>query len=285
MPVSSPNPHSIHSRDKAVGAPVQTPAPGPAWRQGLKRWGPLAAIAGLFAIVVLGGWHNRLLQYLIENSEMLQVMVNANLVLSLGVFALAYVIMTALSIPGGALFTVLGGFLFGWLSGGITVVFAATAGAFLLFLAARSALGTALQRKAGPFIDKLQKGFAEDAISYLLFLRLVPVFPFWLVNLAPALFNVRPLTFLWTTALGIIPGTFAISIVGEGLESVLAAQRAANSACLATPGCTVRFDFGALITTEMLVALAALGVLALIPVGVKALRRRRERHLSSRQQP
>ncbi len=256
-----------------AGETVATDAPVSISQQ-LKRWGPLAAIALMFLLIISFGWHNLLLQALIENYERLKTYVDANLVLSVAAFAVVYVVVAALSIPGASILTVLGGFLFGWLLGGITVVVAATLGAFCLFMAAHSAFGDSLQKKAGPFLHKLQKGFSENVVSYLLFLRLVPVFPFWLVNLAPALFNVRPMTFLWTTAVGIIPGTFAYTIVGTGLESVLEAQRAMNRTCLATPGCTVSFDFGALITPQLIAAFAALGVLALIPVVIKAWRRR-----------
>jgi uncharacterized membrane protein YdjX (TVP38/TMEM64 family) len=121
------------------------------------------------------------------------------------------------------------------------------------------------------------EGFRDDAFNYLLFLRLVPLFPFWLVNLAPALFNVKLVTFVAATLLGIIPGTFAFAFLGSGLDSIIAAQQAAYQACLAAGrgDCEMRFEAGALLTPELIIAFVALGVVALIPVAVKRVRARR----------
>src|SRR5262249_35752035 len=114
----------------------------------------------------------------------------------------------------------------------------------------------------------------------LLFLRLVPIFPFWLVNLVPALCGVPLATFVAATALGIIPVTFAFAFVGAGLDSVIAAQQAAYQSCLAAggPDCRLEFHMKAALTPELLGAFVALGVLALIPVGVERLRARPTAH-------
>jgi uncharacterized membrane protein YdjX (TVP38/TMEM64 family) len=132
---------------------------------------------------------------------------------------------------------------------------------------------------------KLAQGFRADAFSYLLFLRLVPVFPFWLINLVPALCGVRLATFVAATAVGIIPGTFAIAFVGAGLDSVIAAQQAAYHLCLTggSPDCRLKFHMNAVLTPELVTALAALGVLALIPVAVKHLRARNQKSAISNQ--
>jgi uncharacterized membrane protein YdjX (TVP38/TMEM64 family) len=152
----------------------------------------------------------------------------------------------------------------------------ATIGAIFIFLIAKSAVGEHLVRRAGPLAGKLAQGFRADAFSYLLFLRLVPVFPFWLINLVPALCGVRLATFAAATAVGIIPATFAIAFVGAGLDSVIAAQQAAYRSCLAAgrSDCRLEFHMHAALTPELLTALAALGLLALIPVAVKRLRAR-----------
>ena len=122
--------------------------------------------------------------------------------------------------------------------------------------------------------QNIAHGLRSDAFSYLLFLRLVPIFPFWLVNLAPALVGVRLATFVGATALGIVPGTFAYALVGEGLDSVIRAEGAAFRACVAAGGsdCRLHFDMAAAFTPQLFVALAALGLIALIPI---LLRRRR----------
>ena len=133
----------------------------------------------------------------------------------------------------------------------------------------------ALAREAGSLVTRIQDGFARDAFNYLLFLRLTPVFPFWLVNIAAALSGVRLKTFVCATILGIIPATFAFSFVGSGLDSIIEAQKAAYEACLARGGTIpCKFDLQAsrMVTPQILVALAALGIAALIPIGLKHLR-------------
>jgi uncharacterized membrane protein YdjX (TVP38/TMEM64 family) len=113
-------------------------------------------------------------------------------------------------LPGAAVLTLAGRFLFGWFWGGLASMIAATIGAVLVFLIARTALGEPLAARAGPWLAKLRQGFQEGAFNYLLFLRLVPIFPFWLVNLAPALLGVSFWTYTLATIIGIIPGSFAI---------------------------------------------------------------------------
>jgi uncharacterized membrane protein YdjX (TVP38/TMEM64 family) len=145
-----------------------------------------------------------------------------------------------------------------------------------VFLIARSACAEVILRRAGPLAAKVAEGFRADAFHYLLFLRLVPVFPFWLVNLAPALVGVRLGTFVLATALGIIPGTFAYALVGEGLDSVIAAQEAAYRACLAAGhgDCRLAFSLSSVATPQLMAAFAALGLVALIPVALRKWRTR-----------
>lgn len=186
-------------------------------------------------------------------------------------YGAVYALAVALSIPGAVLLTIMAGFLFGALAGSLLAILAATVGASLLFLAARTSLGEVLARKAGPLAARVSDGFRRDAASYMLFLRLVPVFPFWLVNLAPALFGVKLRTFLWTTALGIAPGTLVFAMTGAGLDSVVEAQAQAQAACVAAgrADCPMRFEVSSLLTPELLMAFAGLGLLALVPVGVR----------------
>ena len=133
--------------------------------------------------------------------------------------------------------TLAGGFLFGWLLGGRGLHRRrhdrARPSSFSS-PGARSA--DLLAARAGPLLSRFRQGFQEDAFSYLLFLRLVPIFPFWLVNLAPGLLGVGFATYVATTLLGIIPGTFAYSLAGNGLDSVIEAQQAAHQSCLAKIG-------------------------------------------------
>jgi uncharacterized membrane protein YdjX (TVP38/TMEM64 family) len=157
---------------------------------------------------------------------------------------------------------------------------AATIGAIIVFLIARSALGETLAARVGPWLSKLRQGFQEDAFNYLLFLRLVPVFPFWLVNLAPALLGVSLSTYALATAIGIIPGSFAYSIAGEGLDILILAQQAAHQSCLAKMGpdaeklCPFVLEPRALLTPGLVAGFVALGLVALIPIAVKRFRRK-----------
>ena len=109
----------------------------------------------------------------------------------------------------------------------------ATIGATLIFLVARTALGEPLLRRAGPRAEQLAQGFRDDAFSYLLFLRLVPAFPFFLVNLVPAFARVRLGPFVAATALGVIPARLPLPLPAPGLDSIIAAQKTAYQDCLA----------------------------------------------------
>lgn len=186
-------------------------------------------------------------------------------------FVLAYALCTALSLPTGLLLSTVGGFLFGTLWGGLFNVVGATLGATAIFLAARTALGNALRARAGPFLQGLEAGFRENELSYMLVLRLVPLFPFWLVNLAPALLEVRLRVFTLATAIGIVPGTVAFAVAGSGLDSVIAAEAASRTACLAAGrgACGTSLSLGSLITPQLLAALVALGLASLLPVIIK----------------
>jgi uncharacterized membrane protein YdjX (TVP38/TMEM64 family) len=248
----------------------------------LKRLWPLLALFAATAFVFAMGWHRFFsIEVLAENRAALRDYIGAHWLFSLAVFVTIYAASVALSLPGGAVLTIAGGLLFGWLTGGIASVVAATIGASVVFLIARSALGDLLAARAGPRLSRFREGFREDAFNYLLFLRLVPIFPFWLVNLAPGLLGVGFGTYLATTILGIIPGTFAFALAGNGLDSVIEAQQALYQSCLAKTGaegqesCSYALEPGALLTPELIAALVALGLVALIPVAVKWVRRKR----------
>jgi len=244
----------------------------------LRRLAPVAVVVLVMALVFAMGWHRFLsLETLVRHRAAIDGFVAARGSLATATFAAIYVVAVALSIPGAAILTIIGGVLFGWLVGALAAIVGATIGATIVFLIARGACGESILRRAGPLAAKLAEGFREDAFHYLLFLRLVPVFPFWLVNLAPAVVGVRLTTFVLATALGIIPGTFAYALVGSWLDSVIAAQEARYHACIAAgrPDCHLNFAMSALLTPQLLAAFVALGVVALIPVVVRKWRARR----------
>jgi uncharacterized membrane protein YdjX (TVP38/TMEM64 family) len=167
-------------------------------------------------------------------------------------YVLAYVCVTAFSLPGAAAMTLAGGFLFGTLAGGGLAVVGATIGATAVFAAARTALGDRLRLRAGGMLARIEEGFRRDAASYLLFLRLVPAFPFFVVNIAAALLGARPAIFVATTLVGIVPGTLVFASIGAGLGSVFDAG--------------ARPDLSVALSWPVLGPLLGLGLLALLPV-------------------
>lgn len=241
----------------------------------LKRFLPLIVIAAVMALVFAMGWHKYLsFKTLGLNYQYLREFISANLALALLLYVALYIAVVALSLPGGLVMTLSGGLLFGWKLGAPAAVVGATIGATLLFLIVRTSLGESLAAKAGPWVGKLQEGFKENALSYLLFLRLVPAFPFFIVNIVPALLGVPFITYVLGTLFGIIPATTAFSVLGAGLGSAVEAQNASYATCLAAnPGsgdaCPYTIDTSALVTTELIAAFVMLGIVALIPVAYK----------------
>ena len=216
-------------------------------RRGLafRRLLPVVLLGGFAVLVLAMGWHRELsLETLVRHRAALEAFVSEHFVAALAAFIGLYIAVVALSVPGAVYLTISSGILFGALVGGLASIIGATIGATALFLVARTALGGLLARRAGPLAERIAAGFREDAFSYLLFLRLVPVFPFFLVNLVPALCGVALLPFVAATALGIIPATFAFAFVGAGLSSVLLAHQASYESCLAAgrPDCRLGFD-------------------------------------------
>ncbi len=176
-------------------------------------------------------------------------------------FMAIYTTAVALSLPGGTVLSLIGGFLFGAVAGTCLVVVSATLGATTLFVIAKSALGDPLRAKAGPWLERLAEGFQKNELSYLLFLRLVPLFPFFVVNLVPAFLGVRLRDYVIATFVGIIPGTFVYNQVGAGLGSILDAGE--------------DFTVSGVLTYDVKLALFGLAVLALVPVVYKQLKARR----------
>lgn len=265
------------SADIPRQSPLRPPGEGKGW---LRRYLPLFVLLAAALLVYVMGWHRYLtLEQLAANRDALGSAIEQHYAVSLLIYAAIYIAAVALSLPGGALLTLAGGFLFGWIVGGTVTVLAATAGATLIFLVAKTSVGEALAARAGPWLGRLRAGFQENALNYLLFLRLVPLFPFWLVNLAPALLGVPLGTYVLGTLIGIIPGTFAFSYAGVGLDSLIDAQQSVHEECVRQQAtnpaleCHFSLDASALVTKELLIAFAALGAVALIPVLLKKFRK------------
>jgi len=251
----------------------------PAERSG--RWLRLTATI-LLVIVLLAltaaiatGWHKELsLEALVRHRAAIQALIADRRVAALVAFIAFYALAAGCSLPGVVFLTIGGGALFGGPVGGFAAVIGATAGATGVFVIARTALGSAVARRAGPLAARFTGGFREGAFNYLLFMRLLPVFPFWMVNVVPALCGVRLATYVAATAIGIIPMTLAFAFFGAGLDSVLAAQVAQYRACLSAGGadCRLDFDLAMVMTPQLILGLVALGIAALIPIAVRRLR-------------
>lgn len=226
----------------------------PETRKGaLRRFLPLAILlAGLGVFFALGLDRYVTLDTLRDNRQALTGWVAENWALAALIYVIAYIAMVAFSLPGGLVATLTGGFLFGTLFGGLLTIFGATVGATAIFLAAKTALGDALRAKAGPGLRRIEQGFGENAFSYMLVLRLVPLFPFFLVNLAPAFLGVPLRTYVIATFFGIMPATFVFASLGNGLGAVFDAGREP--------------DLGLITEPQIIGPILALALLALVPV-------------------
>ncbi|MGH6919037.1 MAG: TVP38/TMEM64 family protein [Geminicoccaceae bacterium] len=227
----------------------------------IRRLFPLAVLLAAIGVFFALGLHHYLsFETLHQHRDQLLTLVEQHPVLAPLAFTAVYAAVIALSVPGGAILTIAGGFLFGIVPATLYVLVGATIGATIVFLIARTALGDALRAKAGPRIRRMEEGFREDALSYLLVLRLIPIFPFWLVNIVPAFLGVPLRTYVLGTLVGIIPGSFVYASVGNGLGAVFDAGQ--------TPDLAVIFE------PAILLPIVGLAVLALLPI---AYRRRKAR--------
>lgn len=198
---------------------------------------------------------------LAKNQEGLQAWRDSNFVLASLVFVTIYVVIVAFSLPGAAITSLAGGFLFGLFPGALYNIGSATIGAAAIFMAARMGFGEVLSAKMDQSegaVKKIKQGLRENEVSYLLIMRLIPAVPFFVANLVPALVGVGLKRFIWTTFVGIIPGGVIYTWVGSGLADVFAKGE--------TPNLGIIFEW------QILGPLLGLAGLALLPVILKKLR-------------
>ena len=229
----------------------------------LKRYLPLLILTLLIATAYAFGLQKHLtLDVLRDNRAILSQFVSQNLSLAALAFVGVYTSVVTLSLPAASLMTVTGGFLFGVPLGAVLSTTGATLGCAIFFTIARATLLDVMRKKAGPLVTRMAAGFAGNSFNYLLSLRLIPVFPFWVVNLAAALLGMRLPLFVAATAIGIVPGVIISATFGAGLGDV--------------------FDRGGDVTLKsvfnpsLLAALLGLALLSLAPVMIKAWRVRTE---------
>ena len=226
-------------------------------KSALKRFAPLAIILiALTAFFALGGPKYVNIDTLRDNREALAGFVDGNFIMAIAGFIALYAVLVGISFPGASILSVFGGFLFGTLTGGFAIVTGATIGATLIFLAARYAIGDALTQKAGPYMQKFEAGLKENEFSYMFILRLIPLFPFFIVNIVPALFDVKLRNYVITTFFGIMPGSLVYASVGAGVGAVFDA------------GEDVKLS-GLMTQPKILLPIVGLIVLSLIPIAYK----------------
>jgi uncharacterized membrane protein YdjX (TVP38/TMEM64 family) len=235
-----------------VADDTQPPRPG-------NPWAKLAILAvfvgGIVAFFALGGQRYLSLETIKANRDALLAFADRHFVAALALAFVVYAGAIALSLPGGLVLSLTVGFVFGRWVGTALVVVAATVGATLVFLAARYLFADAARRRLGTLGARINAGFTENAFSYLLFLRLVPLFPFFLVNLAPAFTGIPVRTYVLATLIGIVPGTFVYVNLGQALGRIDSLQ--------------------GLVSGDTLLAFGLLGLFALLPVAWKKWKARR----------
>ncbi len=236
--------------------------PGGPGARVLSRWLPVVVLGLGFVLFFAFGLQRHIsFEALQEHRDWLVAEVARNEVLVAAAFIAIYALVVAFSIPGGAIMTISAGFLFGTVAAACYGVVGGTLGAVCVFLAARTAFGDVLRAKAGPALKRMEAGFRDSELCYLLFLRLIPLFPFWLVNLVPAFLGVSLRAYFFATLVGVVPGALVFASLGNGLGAILDAG--------GEP------DLGIVFRPEVLLPLLALAALALLPVVYKKLKARR----------
>ena len=210
----------------------------------------VAGAIGAFVYFDLGQFLS--LNALKENRDHLLAFTEANYAAAVGLFILAYIVVTGMSLPGAVILTLAGGFLFGSVFGTLFVNLGATTGATLAFLAARYVFRDWVEQKFGTWLGPVQQGFTNNAFSYLMTLRLIPLFPFFVVNLVSGLTRMSVRSYVAATAIGIIPGSFVYAYAGQQLGTINSLKE------IASP--------------NVIGAFVLLGMLALVPTLYKKLK-------------
>lgn len=229
-------------------------------RQTLGRLAPVAILLlGLVLFVAFRLDRYFTFELLSRHRAELVAWVAANHVFAALAFVAAYAVAVAFSLPIAVLLTPSGGFLFGpWLGAALSVV-GATLGAVAVFGAARTAFRDLFRARAGETLKSLEAGFARDDFAYLLFLRLVPVFPFWLVNIVPALLGMKLARFALATLIGIVPGAIVYASLGAGFGTLFDSGQ--------------KPDFGIVFQPRILLPLLGLAALSLVPILYRRLKK------------
>lgn len=226
----------------------------------VKFWLALLGLGGGFSLFFMLGLENYFaLETLHSNRLWLKDLIAKQPILSGLAFILLYMVCVTFSLPIATLLSLTAGFLFGPVLGTFHIAFGATLGATALFLVARSGFGNLFKARLGPWFDRLESGFQRNELSYMLFLRLVPLFPFFVVNLVPAFLNVSLKNFLGATFFGILPAAYFYALAGAGLDEIFAYGLAPEAQFLPEN----------IFTPTILWALTGLAFFTLLPIGYR----------------
>ena len=179
-------------------------------------------VVSLASIILIIWFARDLFQptHLISSYSEFKLMIQNHYAWSVGIFCLVYVAAVSLSLPVASLLTLMGAALFGWISLPM-IITAATAGSLVVFLLASTIAHEFFSQRAGSAINSVQKAFHRSPIRWLLTMRFIPFFPFWLVNIVPAVLQMKTRDYVFATAVGIIPGTTIYVSVGHGLDILM----------------------------------------------------------------
>ncbi len=258
-PFFYPNPNLLFFPNKAFFMSDTSSRAKPAWKRYLPLAVLLSVLAAFFVLRSTGHLDFLSLDALKDNQAKLHAWVDNNFLTVYAAYFAIYVLVAACSLPFALLMSLTGGFLFGVVWGGVAIIFAATLGATAVFLATRSAFGDFFLQRAGNKIKKLEQGFQKDVVNYMLFLRFVPVFPFFLINIAAAVFRVPLRVFFLTTLFGVAPGSFIFALSGSSLNDIFAAGQ--------------NFSPETILTPKVIGALVGLSLLSLLPILYRKLKK------------
>ncbi|MDN3505854.1 MAG: VTT domain-containing protein [Simkaniaceae bacterium] len=221
--------------------------------ENFKKFLPFLLLIALILVVYLTNLHRIFtIEWLQTEEQRLASFANKNLFLAALLFVGIYIASVCLVIPDSTILTLLGAMIFPWHMGLILAVFSETIGATAFFAIFHTLFGTSFMKRERPFLSKMRRGFKKHSVSYLLFLRVSHVFPFWLTNVAAAYFKIPFWTFIWTTFVGVIPLTFIIANAGHSLAETFARNQP--------------ITLSDIFTTQVNIALFVLGIFALCPI-------------------
>ena len=210
---------------------------------------PITLVFGIFIFYFFSFDTQFSFEFIVKKIFKFKEFTSNNLLVSYAIFSISYIIVVAFSIPIASSLTILGGMIFGWYAFFI-IIFSATIGSVVVFIAAKTIANHFFKKKTYPFLKKLDKGFKKNDLLYLISLRLIPLIPFWVVNVIPAIFDMKIKSYILGTFLGIIPGTFTYVWLSISFSTILNSQN--------------RLDISIYKDPSIIGSLTALGVLVLL---------------------